>query len=119
MKILLHNEAIRQPLVIQLGENDAGIPLFHARREAEAFLFATGLGFDWEALELPDGEAADVLESFGDPVGAPVREDEYDKAISWVILNPPPRTGQEGGPDVGMYLVALQEYARTLRAHSR
>ena len=115
MKVLLHNEAIRQPLVIEIGENDAGIPLFDARHEAEAFLLATFLGSDWEAVELPDGEAADVLESFGDPVGAPGHEDEYDKAISWVILNPPPRTGQEGGADVGSYLVALLEYARTLR----
>lgn len=90
MKVLLHNEAMRQPLVIEIGENDAGIPLFDARHEAEAFLFATVLGSDWEAVELPDGEAADVLESFGDPVGAPGHEDEYDKAISWVILNPPP-----------------------------
>lgn len=119
MKVLLHNEGIRQPLVIELGENDAGIPLFADKREAEAFLSATVLGSDWEAVELPDEEAADVLEGFGDPVGAPVHEDEYDKAISWVILNPPPRTAQEGGPDIGAYLVALPEYARTLRAQSR
>ena len=68
MKVPLHNESIRQPLVIELGEDDAGIPLFHARREAEAFLSATGLGCAWEAVELPDGEAADALESFGGPV---------------------------------------------------
>jgi hypothetical protein len=99
--------------VIELGEDGDGIPVFGARREAEDFLFATALGSDWEAVELPDGEAADVLERFGDPVGVPVDEDEYNRAISWVILSPPPRTGQEGGADVGTYLVALMEYART------
>ena len=117
MRVLLHNEATRQPLVIELGETDAGIPLFDTRREAETFLSATVLGSNWEAIELPDEEAADVLEGFGDPIGA--HEYEYDKAVSWVILNPSPGTGQEGGPDVGAYLVALREYARTLRTQGR
>ena len=51
MRVLIHNENIRQPLVLELGGDGPGIPLFEAASEAEAFLATmTALGAEWEAI---------------------------------------------------------------------
>ena len=52
MKALIHNENIRQPLVLELGGGGVGIPLFDTVSEAEAFLAAVlALEARWEVVE--------------------------------------------------------------------
>ena len=73
MKAVIHNENIRQPLVLELEGGGAGIPLFDTASEAEAFLTAMPSLSGWEVVELPDADMADDLEGF---VGDPLEEDE-------------------------------------------